>query len=227
MVFVSDSSGTEELWISTWPECSSQRRLTFFKGGSVARPSWSPDSKQIVFDSPGRGVYVMGAEGGSANLLVGDSSPEANPNWSRDGDWIYFRSDRGGMQQTWKISVLGGDPIEVPLFAGSTPHETFHQGTYYLVAGECLVLVGRERSTIRQGVSRILRVTNSGVFFLRLTNGVQEVHLLNLKDKRSQLVHVLPRQRHRVSDISPDGRWLLCSRFDQLESDLMLIENFQ
>src|SRR5262249_17154248 len=52
---------------------------------------------------------------------------DARPSWSGDGGWIYFRSDREGKRQIWKIPYTGwAEPAErAERVTGGTAHEAF------------------------------------------------------------------------------------------------------
>ena len=53
-------------------------------------------------------IYVTPARGGVAKRLTTDSSADAQPRWSRDGQRIYFSSNRGGQWAIWKVPAEGG-----------------------------------------------------------------------------------------------------------------------
>jgi Tol biopolymer transport system component len=55
----------------------------------------------------------VGARGGSQRRLTSEPSDDVRPFWSADGKWIYFRSDRGGSRQIWKMPSEGGAAIQV------------------------------------------------------------------------------------------------------------------
>src|SRR5262249_20213832 len=90
IAFVSNRTGTKELWVSN-SDGSDQTQLTFFNGPSVGSPRWSPDGKQIAFDGYAGGssdIYVMPADGGRPSRLTSDAANEVRPSWSHDGQWI-------------------------------------------------------------------------------------------------------------------------------------------
>lgn len=64
-----------------------EKRLT--RGGTHARPRWSPDGKSIAYLNGGL-VWVMRADGTAQRRL--SSRAAAGPSWSPDGKWIAFAS---------------------------------------------------------------------------------------------------------------------------------------
>ncbi len=68
-------------------------------------PSWSPDSKTIVFERLG-GLYTIPTEGGTLNRITADTIYAQHPAWSPDGKWIAFSTDG-------YLSIISpdGDPI--------------------------------------------------------------------------------------------------------------------
>ena len=66
-------------------------RLTNDMGGFVA---FSPDGKQLVFDNHFQ-IYLVDVEGNSApKVIPHQTGRNKSPDWSADGKWIVFSSDR-------------------------------------------------------------------------------------------------------------------------------------
>ena len=90
--------------------------------------SWSPDGKTILFTRPnhagGGNILSIAAEGGTERPLTTGSGISDDPDYSADGKWIYFNSDRGGSMQIWRMRPDGSAAAQVTSdeFNNWTPH---------------------------------------------------------------------------------------------------------
>ena len=99
MVFRSDRSGVNELWIAS-ADGSRPWQATRSRGPFVGDPHWSPDGRAIAFTSHADGnpdIYLMRCEQDAVacsepRQLTRTPATDANPTWSADGRWIYFSS---------------------------------------------------------------------------------------------------------------------------------------
>ena len=87
-------------------------------------PSWSPDSKRIVFAAERSDhfrsklgitdeIYVMDADGRNQQRLTENRKNDWYPSWSPDGEGIAFAADRKGDFENFEIYVMdadGGNP---------------------------------------------------------------------------------------------------------------------
>ncbi|MFX5157842.1 Tol-Pal system protein TolB, partial [Acinetobacter baumannii] len=66
-----------------------------FKGSNSA-PAWAPDGKRlaIVLTKDGSSqIYTINADGSGLTRVAGSSSIDTEPQFSPDGQYIYFTSD--------------------------------------------------------------------------------------------------------------------------------------
>lgn len=79
-------------------------------------PAWSLDGL-LAFYSNRTGnpdILVVPAEGGEVRQITTASSIEVGPEWSPDGKWLAFTSDReDGVWRVWRVPALGGPPQPV------------------------------------------------------------------------------------------------------------------
>jgi len=80
-------------------------------------PAWSPDGKEIVFQSNREGswdLWTISLEGGLPKRLTSDELEEYHPHWSPEGDWIvYAAGDNRGPDFLRVVPAGGGEPINI------------------------------------------------------------------------------------------------------------------
>jgi len=72
--------------------------------------SWSPDGKTILFVRPANGSYnicAIPADGGDEKALTTGTGTSDDPDFSADGQYIYFNSDRAGGMQIFRMRPDG------------------------------------------------------------------------------------------------------------------------
>ena len=240
VAFVSARSGTPELWRAQ-RDGRAALRLTHFDGATVGTPAWSPNGQQIaleVFMEGQADVYVLDAAGGPPYRLTTHTANDRAPHWSRDGQWLYFSSDRTGTWQIWKIPIGGGMAQQVTQDGGRLARESY-DGTalYFTRFGK----PGLWSLPLNGGTPHLLTehlapddwgnwaVTEAGLFIVLRENGLPRLHLLDPVTGRATPLDVpldrLIRDEPGLS-LTPDGRFLLYARIDRMESDLAHIESF-
>ncbi|MGI9174186.1 MAG: DPP IV N-terminal domain-containing protein, partial [Rhodothermales bacterium] len=141
IVFASRRSGSQEIWVSK-RDGSDPVQLTFFEGSFASTPRWSPDGTQIAFDSKGgedegaADVYVMSTAGDQPRPLTTSEADDFAPSWSRDGQWVYFVSNRSGTWQIWRMPAVGGTAEQVTRKGGVMAFESFDGEWLYYAKGD-------------------------------------------------------------------------------------------
>ncbi len=248
IVFVSDRSGSLEIWV-TDSDGQHPVQLTFFNRSFSGSPHWSPDGRQIAFNSraEGRGdIYLISAEGGKPRRLTTDPEEDVAPSWSRDGKSIYFCSTRSGSHRLWKMPATGGEAVMITK-QGEGGHVSVesHDGhfLYYqhwqkrdVVPGIWRVpLAGGDETLIldhhRAGFWRHWTVVEQGIYFATAERPDQPlIEFFSFANGRVTPVATLSKginPWYAGLAVSPDGRWLVWSQMDQVGNDIMLMENFR
>jgi Tol biopolymer transport system component/DNA-binding winged helix-turn-helix (wHTH) protein len=126
--FQSWRSGSQQIWVSSI-DGRSLRQLTPADGGlsGSGSPSWSPGGSQILLDSRIDGhshIFVIAATGGHPKQITFGDVNDIVPRWSMDGHTIYFRSNRGGRWELWKLPLGGSAPQPVTSDDGIASQES-------------------------------------------------------------------------------------------------------
>jgi Tol biopolymer transport system component/predicted Ser/Thr protein kinase len=170
------SQGVGDVWIVDL-EREVANRLTFGQGKNTGGP-WSPDGKEVIFQSTRKGprdAYRSGIDGsGSARLVYESAVPFKDiTDWSPDGRWLtqHEISDASG----WNLYVLPADGGERQPYLVTPFNEQF-----LMVApnGEWAIYVSDESGTPQVYIQRFpeprdrQQVTKTGAYFaLWNTNG--------------------------------------------------------
>jgi len=103
------------------PKLLTENPWSYFHG-------WSPDGKTVAFTRPdhkgGGNIFAIPVEGGAEKALTAGSGISDDPDYSADGKWIYFNSDRGGSMQIWKMRPdgSGAEQVTSDEYGNWTPH---------------------------------------------------------------------------------------------------------
>jgi len=94
--YFSDRSGEYALVIESQDGVTAPREIPIKNAKHYYTPSWSPDSKKILFTDTDFNVWVMDVASGQAKLLGNDPwavpARTLNPTWSPDSKWVAYAS---------------------------------------------------------------------------------------------------------------------------------------
>lgn len=99
-----------------------RRALTSPSGPNTTQdsPRFSPDGLNVAFiGSVGpvatSEIYVVGMAGGEPRRLTADNAWINDLDWTPDGAYIIFSSNRQGTSRLWKVRASGGKPEALPV----------------------------------------------------------------------------------------------------------------
>ena len=242
IAFQSSQSGYHEIWIcnSDGSNCSS---LTSLRGVAGA-PRWSPDGRYIAFEYHPHSytdVYVAEVGGGQPRLV--DTFPGADnggPSWSRDGQWLYFYSDREhGRFQIYKTRVSGGSPIQVTTNGGVFGVESRDGRFFYFAKFDA---PGIWRMPLNGGAEEIRvldqpgggtdwdiwALVDNGIYFI--APGAESKDSIGFFDFASEKKVPIFTPDGKSSDglaVSPDEKSILFAQEKLSESQIVLVKNFR
>ena len=237
IAFQSDRSGDSGVWI-----CDSEGRRQWRMGNlSGGTPRFAPDGDKVVFDAPSEGghhhIWMIGSDGGPPEQLTNGPADDRSPNWSRDGQWVYFGSDRGDGYQIWKINPKTLEAKPVTRKGGFHAIESPHDKTLYYTKGLgdyrvwTVPIDGGEETQVLDAVTSWTNfdVTPQGLYYTpsRSADGTSAIMF---HDFTSQTETEVFRPQKPISAgfaVSPDGKHVIFAQIDEEGSDLMLVEDFE
>ena len=242
IAFESTRSGAYEIWICR-NDGSDLLQLTHYDSIS-GTPRWSPNGRQIVFDSRvfGNGktdIFVVDSRGGSPRRLNSATSSAEVPSWSRDGRWIYFASDGSGDWEVWKMLSTGGPAVQITRHGGFAAFESLDGKVLYYAKG--LDVPGLWRiptdggeeteliSSLEPGYWGYWAVAENGIYYLD-TTAKPRIAFFDVTTHRTTRVFDLENRPAREAPglaVSPDQGTILYTQVDALSNDIILVENFR
>jgi Tol biopolymer transport system component/DNA-binding winged helix-turn-helix (wHTH) protein len=238
LAFMSDRSGSMEIWVSGVDGSNPVQLSALGKAGT---PRWSPDSKWIAFDSDARGrgaIYLVNVEGGEPRVLVQGDFENRVPSWSRDGKWIYFASDRNQGWQVWKVPVDGGPHVQITGGGGFAAWES-DDGQYLLYAKTATndpsiwkvnVAGGQETMLSPAIVPRMWATwmpTKNGIYFIPQSQEISpSIDYFDFATQQVRHVAALNGYPFWLS-VTSDGKFALFDQTDKDESNIIVVENFR
>ncbi len=173
--------------------------------------------------------------GGPARALTHATADSAVPSWSREGNWVYFYSNRSGRLEIWRVPAQGGPAEQVTKRGGYTAFESADGKTLYYTKSEigaeglfALPLAGgEEKQVIKDRVAhRGFVVLSDGIYYITGTDPKCEVRFHEFATGRSQRVFATEVPLSFGLAVSPDRKTFLYTRVSS-EAEIWMIENFR
>ena len=230
------------IWHGNWVANGDGSNPVQFLDCAASR--WSPDGAQVVCDATAPGenrhgdIWLANAVGGPMRQMTQAEANDRMPNWSRDGKWIYFSSDRSGVNQIWKMPADGqeSDAVQVTTDGGFFATESFDSSILYYTRSDekglwRLPLDGGAEEKFVDALVEFADygIARDGVYYAAAgaESPAGAIYFYRFDDETTTVVF-RPEKRFGIGlDVSPDGRYILYTRFDREESDLVLLEGLQ
>jgi Tol biopolymer transport system component len=252
VAFTSDRGGNQQVWIAR-RDGSSIRSLTRLPDAAVNVGGWSPDGRWVAFDAAigdKTAIYRVSIDG-TLEQLTDDSATNTDPEWSRDGAWIYYASTASGREEIWKIPAGGGKAVQLTSEGGSEPRASLDARHVYFVDRprmpaqlpatlKRVSTEGGSSSVVYAGISPgSWDVTVDGVVFVMRGTGQdaasRDRDVLAMLDTTTGRVRHLGKLPFPVSPYgvtrflvaSRDGRWVAASHIDRWDRDIIVLDNFR
>jgi Tol biopolymer transport system component len=238
IAYVSNRTGQDEIWIADADGANPTQWTN--RSGEVLFPQWSPDGRRLAFarlSGDSWDVYVATVDDKKEIRLTSEVSQDDNPSWSADGKWIYFRSDRSGVGQLWKVSSAGGVAVPVTHGQGFLGFESPDGQRLYFVRGDDVpglwampTAGGREEQVLAEVEQSRWAVTDKGISFLTRSRSASTIQFLSFATGKVSALATLPPQTVLGGgslSMTADGRTAVWERLDTVQNNLMLIDSWR
>lgn len=236
--FISNRSGSPQIWIS---DCDGGglRQLTRFENAYIENPCWSHDERRVAFTAaPGSytAIYVGDVDTGEVRRLSTSDRHEMCLGWSRDGEWLYCKSERDEAWWVYKMRIDGDEVVDI-----------MEKDVFRLAEtsdGECLMYSRADTSGVWyvsiEGTGETCLVNEPGVVVpCGWREDAEGVYFFNhyegdicmwFRDAETGQSRVLTTEADFNStniDVAPHGKAVIYDRMEHNGSDLSLVENFR
>ena len=181
----------------------------------------------------------MAADGGQVRQLTADAGDEVVPNWSRDGNWIYYASNRTGRFEIWKALTKGGKGIQVTHNGGWFALESYDANFLYYTKNldnnddlsdlwKCPVRGGEEQLVLKSIYSRPFDVREDGVYYIPgpAADGSSSVRFFDFGSGTDQEIAPIKLATGGLA-VSPDRKAFLTSLVSRMGANIMVVDNFR
>jgi Tol biopolymer transport system component len=245
IAFVSNRSGTQELWVCD-ADGGNPVKLTSFGGANVIFPRWHPDGNRLIFGAltgPGGNFegYIIDAKGGAPQRIsVGGHHTMAHPVFSHNGRWIYFiPGAQDGAVEAFRMPAEGGTALQITQHGAFRPEESLNEkllfygkyGTHGLWRSP--VSGGEERQVLDSITGMNWTVVEGGIYYLvsaaepGARNAVKFYSFKTGETSQVGTTEGTLSEDYSGISVSRDGRWLLYSSISDISSDLMMLDRFR
>lgn len=238
VAFDSARSGMWSIWIA---DTDGSNPVQISHEGAAGYPRWSPDSQRVAFQmkdsNKSWGVYIADISDRVPHKLPGNVRETSDPEWSHDGNWIYFRGYEGIGHQLYRCPIPGGDAV---LLAASQdfvePTESVDGKVLYFLSREAnatLMMLPLDRpGATPQPVPAMPNVqyerqwalASDGIYFVP-QSAPHTISFYDFSSRKTREVFKTDRDVNEGISISPDRRYILYSQLDENDSNIMLLSN--
>jgi dipeptidyl aminopeptidase/acylaminoacyl peptidase len=171
--------------------------------------------------------------------LVTNISHLSWPTWSRDGKWLYFMSNEVGRTGIYRCPASGGDAVALskdPM--GAVAQESFYGEAVYFTISTAYPLIKKVPLPVLPGtafeVDGLPRlrlgtgwtITAGGIYFVPGA-APRSVCYFDFATRKVRSLFEVDKDFGSGLSVSPDGQWILYGQVNEVNSDIMLVDQFQ
>jgi eukaryotic-like serine/threonine-protein kinase len=236
--FRSRKAGELQMWFcdSTGQNIT---QATYLKADYVFQPQWSPNADSISFVAFSEGqtdIYIMDTKTKRVKTITSKPSDERWPQWSRNGHWIYFSSNRTGVWEAFRVSKNGGIPTQLTNGRARNMQETWDGKNLIFYRDNCLWMMPiSSGDEIKLFTAKNMKVnfvvSKDGIYYITAVQNqnddpIYDIDFFNFKN--SSVTRILRESTGKINNISisPAGDYILYSVW-KADVDIWMIENWR
>jgi TolB protein len=146
IAYVSFEGGQSAIYVQTLRTGTRDRVSS--RAGINGAPVFSPDGRMLALalslDQGNLDIHTLDLSTQVLRRITENASIDTEPEWSSDGEWLYFTSDRAGSPQIYRVEAVPGGRAERLSFEG-----TYNTRARRNPDGDRLAIVHRNQSQDR------------------------------------------------------------------------------
>jgi Tol biopolymer transport system component len=247
LAFVSNRSGSEELWMQS-SEGSDLHQITHLQGiGVPIGMDWSPDNRSLVLSIRSAGstnLFVYRQDNSNLEKISSSKDRFMSPLYSKDGRYIYFSSNSEGDSRIWRLPLDGARSPEQMYGDNAIYFQQSDDGRYLYFTtpgGSTLQIMRRNLKT--GGLDSIFRsdrklygvtsyVVHHNVLYMLVSTQLQntaELLALDLNHGTIRSLRQIDNVEHDLAagsavfsnlTVSPDGRAIVLAEIQRSNADV-------
>lgn len=254
VAFVSSRTGKTEIWTvdasgknprqvtGVVNPASPDNNSNFAADTRAGSPRFSPDNKQLAFDAPVNDnpeIFTIAVDGSHApKRLTFGAGRSFLPSWSRDGNWIYFCSDRAGGLNLWRMPSAGGEAIQITRSGGFESFPAPDGKTIFYTKGGDeagvwqISVEGADERLIPElssaATRRYLAVTPAGIYFV--AQDPLNIYGIKFYDSSSRKISEVlktdkvPIWTYSGMSVSSDAKTILYTNYAQSQTGIVVAD---
>lgn len=240
LVFSSKRSGYYALWLS---DLSNENTTILLedKAALNRHPAWSPQNTQIAFEKASNGqadIYLLELTSKHSIPLTDSPFDEKHPTWSRNGQYVYYTSNRNNQWEIWRQSLNHPSSETILLTKGYLAKEAYDERSFFYTKART---DGIWQFNFKDGSSKLLvpdlhhldwgnwAPTQTGIYFIKRSKGKNQIYFYDFQLGTSRRITNLPFKvpyGDPAFAISANQRWAIIGDFKNYKGDLVLLENY-
>ncbi len=239
IAFQSQRFGRAQIWIAD-RDGNNATQVTDVRTAAL-RPRWTPDARTVIFESYDNGnadVFALDIATTRVRALTSRDSDDQNATVSRDGQWLYFSTNRTGRFELFRKRIDGGEAEQLTTEGGIYGIESYDGSHLYFVREyfdvslwRIHLATGREElvfdeMTLATGLSWDL--APNGIYYELLEEDIYTIRYRDFESVQTTIIYEETGTADRYwIEVSPREDSVLFSKQRVTESELYVLEDFR